>query len=360
VSAGRTAALALLAAALPLTALSQTVVVTAERGANLRQRPDMAAAVVARVEPGAALEMVDRTDDWYEVVVPASGETAWVHASVVRVVDDTGVPPPAAPPPRGIGVPRSAPPPEATEPAAEPAPPATGAEPAAAPGGPGRTWSRLTAFASGALATSGASFHGERRFTEFAEEGRIESDYARGAGPGLEVGLEYALGRRFGLAASVNLLGRGASSSYDGSLPHPLYLERPRRVSGTLDGLSYRERALHLGLTWRAERGRLRYGVSAGPSHGRVSAELVERIEYRQAYPFDEVQVTTVPRATHRGSGFGFNAGAELDYRWRPGVAAALRLRYHRFGPDLPDAAGTVDIDGGAFQIGVGLRFFLR
>jgi hypothetical protein len=360
---GWAAALALVAAALAAPAAAQTLVVTPGRGANLREKPDVAAAVVARVEAGTALEMVDRAGEWYEVVVPATGETAWIHAGVVRLVAEPapGPGPPAAAPPAGTAGQAPA---DVDAPAGAPGERAPGTEASAAEEGApvaGRDLrSRLTVFAGPGLIAVGPGFSAQRRYPEFAEEARIDSDYDRGTGPALELGLEYEIGPRFGVAVAFNLTGGGASATYAASLPHPLYLDQPRRARGTLETLSYGERAVHADFWYRREQGRIRYAVFAGPSYGSVKAELVERVEYQQTYPFDEVSVTSVPRGTHRGGGFGFNLGAEMDYRWRSRTAAVFRLRYHRLGPDLPEAAGTVDIDGGGLLIGVGLRLSFR
>jgi hypothetical protein len=342
--AARAGALSLVAAALATSLLAQTVWVTVARGANLREKPDRAAAVVARVEGGTRLELIDRSGEWYEVVVPASGLTAWVHRSIGRIVDDTNVGAGRAP----------APPPETPDPSGSAAPPADDDQPPAKRG----FASRFSAFVGGALATGQAGFQAERRFTEFAEEGRLDADYSRGVGPAFDLGLEYALRPGLGIGLHFNAASRDASSTYDASLPHPLFLARPREVAGDVDGLSYTERALHLDLAYRGGTGRLRYGVFAGPSYASVRAELVERVQYQQAYPFDAVQVTGVARSSQSGSGFGFNVGAEVDYRVGGHAAAALLFRYYKVSPDLQDSAGTVEIDAGGLQIGAGLRFF--
>jgi hypothetical protein len=81
-------------------------------------------------------------------------------------------------------------------------------------------------------------------------------------------------------------------------------------------------------------------------------------VQYQQAYPFDAVQVTGLARSSQSGSGFGFNVGGEVDYRVGSHAAAALLFRYYKVSPDLPDSAGTVEIEAGGLQIGAGLRFF--
>jgi len=238
----------------------------------------------------------------------------------------------------------------------EPAPPAP-VEDADRPRAPRRAGPRLSAFVGGTLAAAGSGFEGQRRFTEFAEEGRIDADYARETGPGFELGLEYALGRHFGLAASFNLLSRSVSSTYTASIPHPLFLGKPRPASGSADGLSYQERAFHFDLLFRSERGRLRYAAFAGPSHVRVESDLLEPLQYRQAYPFDAVEVTAVPRASARAGAFGFNVGAELDLRFGHRLGAGMLVRYHQVRTELPQTTeDVVKVDAGGLQVGLGLR----
>jgi hypothetical protein len=234
------------------------------------------------------------------------------------------------------------------------------AEETASTATPVRRPPRWSAFVGGALAMANAPFEGERRFTEFAEEGRLSAGYERALGPGFELGLEFAPRPRFGVSVHFNALSRGSSTDYDASLPHPLHLGRPREVEGSVDGLSYTERAVHLDLAWRRSDGRLRYAVFAGPTWASATAELVQGVQYQQAYPFDTVQVTGVTRGTYTGHGFGFNAGAELGWQVGAHAAAALLVRYHRANADLPDAAGGVTLQAGGLQVGAGIRWLFR
>lgn len=331
--AARAGLLSLALGALAGPALAQELVVNVPGGASLRDKPALEATVVGRVASGARLEQLGRSGEWYEVVNPATGAPAWIHRSLVRIEGDAPDSPPLEP--------------------AAPAP----VEEARRPRAPRRAGSRLSAFLGGALAAAGSGFEGQRRFTEFAEEGRIEADYAREAGPGFELGLEYALGRHFGLAASFNLLSRAVSSTYTASMPHPLYLAQPREASGSADGLSYQERAFHFDLLFRSEHGRLRYAAFAGPTHVRVESDLLEPPQYRHAYPFDAVEVTGVPRAAATAGAFGFNVGAELDYRIGSRLGAGLLVRYHQVRSELPQTTeDVVKIDAGGLQVGLGLR----
>ena len=218
----------------------------------------------------------------------------------------------------------------------------------------------LSLHVGGAVAAGTEAFTGQRRFTEFAEEGRVETDYARALGPGLDLGLDLGFGRHLGVGLAYTYQSRGVSARYDGRLPHPLYLARPREVSGTLEELAYAESAVHLALHARQQSGRLRYGLFAGPTWARAEPEIVERVQYQHAYPYDAVEVTGVPRARASGSGFGFNLGGTVEYRAGRRLAAALLVRYYGFTPELPEGAGTVELDGGGVLAGAALRIFLR
>jgi hypothetical protein len=232
--------------------------------------------------------------------------------------------------------------------------PAEGAPPAPVR----KVQSRLSATLGGTLAALGPAFPGRRQFTEFAEEGHLSGEYARQAGPGLDVGLEFRLSGGFGVAASFNLLRRDATSDWQAELPHPLYVARPRHAAGTEDGLSYSERAVHLGLAYQFGRGRWRGGLFAGPSFVHVSAELVERVHYEQAFPYDEVQVTSVATDQLSRDALGFHAGAEAGYHSSPRWAALLRVRYHQASLDLLDAPDAASLDAGGLQAGLSIRLF--
>ena len=67
----------------------QYVTVTAQPRANLRSGPGTSFAIVAKVNPGGALELAGQSEDklWYKVIPPSgvSAAEAWVSADVVRL-----------------------------------------------------------------------------------------------------------------------------------------------------------------------------------------------------------------------------------------------------------------------------------
>jgi hypothetical protein len=151
---------------------------------------------------------------------------------------------------------------------------------------------RVRLWLHGGFVPGASDFTGTQTFTEFAEQGRIDAQYHQDAGPVFEIGLGLRLRRRLGLTAAGSFGRRDGTGSFTATLPHPLYFGAFRPASGAIRGTSQREKALHLDLALLGGSSRLQWSAFAGPSLIAVRAELVQRIEYTQAYPFDTVTVT--------------------------------------------------------------------
>jgi opacity protein-like surface antigen len=216
---------------------------------------------------------------------------------------------------------------------------------------------RVRIWVHGGFVPGSSDFTGTQTFTEFAEQGRIDAQYHQDAGPVFEIGLGLRLGRRLGLAAAGSFGRRDGTGSFTATLPHPLYFGAFRPASGDFRGTSQREQALHLDLALLGGSSRLQWSAFAGPSLIAVRAELVQRVDYTQAYPFDTVTVTGTPLAETRNHAFGFNVGAGLDWRVARHVAIGTQLRFSRATVSLePTAEDRVEIDAGGLQLTGGLR----
>ena len=213
-------------------------------------------------------------------------------------------------------------------------------------------------FLNGTIAFGSIDFAQTRTFKEFAEEGKVASQYSTGSGTGFELGLHWRFKGRLGAMASVSRVGRDGTASVSASLPHPLYLDRPRQATTTKEGLSYRETTVHLDFVYAIPSGkRLELFLFAGPSFVDVKTDLVTKLNYRQAYPYDEVSVSGVDLAEVGDSGFGFNLGGGLDYRFGKRFGLGAQVRFTTASAKLaPPQGPTVDIDAGGFQAAMGLR----
>src|SRR6185295_10040944 len=96
-------------------------------------------------------------------------------------------------------------------------------------------------FLNGLYNVSSLKYSDSRTFTEFTEQATLDTEYEAKSAFGFEGGLQFNFIKHLGLAASFATVSRDASGSYTASLPHPLYLNRPREVSGEATSLEYKE-----------------------------------------------------------------------------------------------------------------------
>jgi hypothetical protein len=212
----------------------------------------------------------------------------------------------------------------------------------------------------GGLAQGTPRFTERRVFTEFAEQGQIDTRYEQEAGPGFEAGAAWKFRPRLGLSAAVSAARRTEAGSFTAALPHPLYFATPRQAGGTFDGRAQKETAFHLDLALMGEARRLQWTVFAGPSLALIDTDLVRTVEYTQAYPYDTVTVTGTPFATVGGHAFGFNVGGSLAWPAARHVALASQIRFSRAQVTLepaPDDQVTVGAGGLALAVGLRLDF---
>jgi hypothetical protein len=216
---------------------------------------------------------------------------------------------------------------------------------------------RVHLHALGSLPLAAQDFSETRVFREFAEDGRIVSDYAPGRGPGFEGGVQFDITRRWALQGVVSIEGRDDKAAWSAELPHPLHLNRDREVSGEQSGLRHTESAGHLDVVHTFPGRRFDISLFAGPSYVTVKTELIRAVEYRHTYPFDAVTVTGTPTAAHSDSGLGVNGGGALSWKVARQLGLRFQARYTVAKARLVPVEGqTLEIDSGGLSLGIGAR----
>lgn len=225
---------------------------------------------------------------------------------------------------------------------------------------PARGQGRVRVYANGSYAPSSVSFSEVLKFTEFAEEGRLDAQLKAKSGFGGDVGLDFYIATHLGVRLGIGLASRDTSGSYTADLPHPLYLGQPRRVSGDVTSLSYKETTSHLDLVYRGSSGKLDILLFGGAALIKVEADLLQRLQYTQQYPYDTVTVTSTPTAARSDRPFGFDVGAGLDYRLSRSFGLGVQAGYSRATAKLipADGSDTTEIQAGGFQVAAGLRVY--
>lgn len=350
---------------LTLQAQADTLRVTA-RAANLRATASTDSKIVTTVPQGTSLEVIEATGSWYKVKTPG-GITGYAHKSVVAAEGASPAEPTVAKPatrpeaeepvkPKAevpaAARPRTTPAPETRDPRK---PQATAARPAPAPAK--RGGKRFKFLGDLILAPLSVEYTQNKTFQEYNEDASLTVQHKAKLGFGASFGLQYDFSERLGAILTLGLVNRSASATYDAALPHPLYFNKKRSVSGEVSGTTYRETTAHLDAAYLGKAGALSYAVFAGPSYFSLSADLVESVQYSQSYPYDTVTVTSVPTSAETKTGIGFNVGADLDYSLGGSLSLGGQLRYSRAKIALePGAGDKAEIEAGGLQVSLGVR----
>jgi hypothetical protein len=222
---------------------------------------------------------------------------------------------------------------------------------------------RFRLAANGIYNTSTLSFSDTREFTAFAETARVSTDTSVDGGFGGDVSLTVRVYKQLGVLAGYSFTSRKTSGSFDASIPHPLFLNRSRTLSGEFSGFDYKEGAVHLDLAYLGGgNGAFGWVVFGGATFFQVEADLVDDVVYDQSYPYDAITLGSVTATTAKESPIGFNLGLSLDYRFgasrRFGLGAMGRYSQATVTTKATSDASEISFDAGGFEVGAGVRIY--
>lgn len=195
-------------------------------------------------------------------------------------------------------------------------------------------------------------------FSRYGENGRFEirNDVDRSGGlfdlsGGARIWRNLAFGIGFSRVKGTT------DASVSATVPHPLFVGRPRTATASRTDLTHTERAVHFQAVWVMP---LRYGIdlafSAGPSVISLEQSFLTDAEANEVgAPFSQVSLSTTT-TEQKKSGAGFNAGVDVNYMVTPNFGAGLLLRYAGGSIEIPFRSDLATVDIGGFHVGGGLR----
>jgi hypothetical protein len=191
-----------------------------------------------------------------------------------------------------------------------------------------------------------------------AEDGQLRRAYKVPAGVALDVAGGATIVGRLGVAVGVSSYSKSADADVSASIPHPFFFNRPRAVSGTANGLTRTERAVHVQARYTLPlNGAWVVMVFGGPSFFAVSQQFVTSLAYSETYPFDSAEFRSATIEKASGNKAGFNAGTDVGYFFTRHLGAGATVRYAGTTIDLHPAGGaTTSVKAGGLQAGGGLR----
>ena len=211
---------------------------------------------------------------------------------------------------------------------------------------------------SGGYQGATTEFDDNFSFTRDQETGTTRVTYPIDAGPTFDIGGGVRIWRRLGAGLAVSRFTRDGLVSSASTIPHPLYLEQHREVSGDRDGIRREETAVHVQAQWSLPvTPSVHVTLMGGPSVLRVNQAMVIDVNYTEEYPYDTAAFSGVDTNRKKGSKTGFNLGADVRWMFTRNIGAGALVRATRATIDLDAAENrTVSLDVGGTQVGVGLR----
>ena len=188
------------------------------------------------------------------------------------------------------------------------------------------------------------------------------------------VGLDGAVGLRVwsNLAVGLGVTYSSAATDVDvtGSVPHPLFHNRPREAEGRLGGFNRTELGIHPHAAWTFPlAGRLDLAFSAGPSLLAVEIDRanpdVGAFSLHETAPYDTVQFD-FGRESVQKRVLGASVGVDLTCHfirslepgalfWTAGIG--VFVRWTTATSALPEFGSDETLDVGGLRAGAGLRF---
>ena len=204
------------------------------------------------------------------------------------------------------------------------------------------------------------------------EQARFESDYRYRTGALFDVSGGVRIAPYFALGTGISWFNTEETASVSAQLPHPLYFNRTRSISGVSSPLTRSEMAGHLqayvvvpatnSLTVMGFAGPTFFNSLtvmgfAGPTFFNVEQQLVTDVNFVHTYPFDTATFSSAVASRESASAIGFNVGADVTYYFTDHVGIGWFTRYSRATLKLPSAGnGTLDIKPGGLHAAGGLR----
>ena len=116
-----------------------------------------------------------------------------------------------------------------------------GAMPAAA-----QPLSRFTISVNGGYQPSSTSFDDRFTFDLNHETASVNTDYSVDAGPLFDAGVGFRIWKGLGAGIAISRFSVDSTGQAEASLPHPLFFQRNRQLSGETTGITRNETGIHI------------------------------------------------------------------------------------------------------------------
>ncbi len=210
---------------------------------------------------------------------------------------------------------------------------------------------------NGLYQASTTSFDDRVTFDLNRETATFETSYPIEAGPLFDAGVSLRLWKGLAIGAGVSRFDVDVTADVTARLPHPLFFQRDREISGETGGMTRQETAVHVQAQYHLPPlGRLLIVVGAGPSVLDIKQSIATDVNYTETFPYDTATFVGVDSRRVSGTATGFNVGADVRWMFTRNLGVGGLVRFTRAKVDLEIDNRTIQVDAGGTQVGVGLR----
>lgn len=198
-------------------------------------------------------------------------------------------------------------------------------------------------------------------FPIYQEQGRVTVNGQVDGGAFFDLSGGARVWRNVSVGLGYHRVASSADATIAGSVPHPVFFDRPREFTTEVRSLERSESAVHLSFGYMfVVNDKLDVLVTGGPSFFRVSQEVVSDVTIGEVGPPFTTVVSDQQIAKRKESPVGGHIGADVTYklyeRDRMKIGGGAFLRYAAASADLLVVDQNVKSDLGGFQFGFGLR----
>ena len=217
---------------------------------------------------------------------------------------------------------------------------------------------------NGLVYIGGGGQLGDRQFKTNLElqTARYRTDHSLSSGGILNIGGGLRVWRSFGVGVGASVLQNTDDITGSGSVPNPLFFDRPRSVTYAETGLKRREVGIHISAIYVVPfSGRVMFSIFGGPTIFRARQDLISDIELGpelDAPLFGTVTVASVSTVSISKTGVGGHIGFDGTFLLNDQLGVGGFFRYTGGSVDLPTGNTMTSVDVGGAQLGGGLRVF--
>lgn len=221
--------------------------------------------------------------------------------------------------------------------------------------------SRVYLSLNGGFEAGSETLSDTRTFTVYGERGSYTFETEAGGGALFDLGAGVKVWRQMSIGLGYHRVSGTSDGTVTGSVPHPLFFDRPRSFSERAGGLDRTEQAVHITFGWTVPVGeKLDVMVFGGPSQFRVEQGVVSSVNPAEQGPPYTTVVVQPQVTTQKESTWGAHVGVDGTYNIMASGRARLGLggflRWAGGSTDIEVLDNEVQTSPGGFQIGAGLR----